>query len=213
MKLVSLSGSPRENVGKKDAAELRRQGLIPAVVYGGKEQLHFSVKRNDARKLVFTPNVYQVEIEAGGKKVKSVIKEVQFHPISDEIIHIDFQEVVSGKPVKIKLPVRLTGSSVGVRNGGKLSQVFRKLTVVGEVDKIPEEILVDVTKLKIGDDVRVNGINMPGVKILDPASAVVCAVKRSRVVVATEEEEEAKEGKEDAAETANEAAAEAPAEA
>jgi large subunit ribosomal protein L25 len=201
MKLVSLSGSPRENVGKKDAAELRNNDLVPAVIYGGKEQTHFAIKRNDARKLVFTPNVYQVEVDVNGKKVKTVIKEVQFHPISDEIIHMDFQETLPGKAVKLKLPVRLTGSSVGVRAGGKLSQVFRKLTVVGEADNLPEEIVIDITNLKVGQDVRVSSISFPGVKILDPANAVVCAVKRGRVAIAQTDEEE------------TEAAAEAPAEA
>ena len=123
MKQLSLSGSPRENVGKKGTSLVRKEGRVPAVLYGGKEQMVFSLEENDAKKLVFTPEVYKVELDVAGKKTKAVVKDVQIHPVSDDILHMDFMEILDGKPVKVKLPVRISGSSVGILAGGKLSQL------------------------------------------------------------------------------------------
>jgi len=193
MKKVSLSGSVRKNVGKKDAKLIRREGLVPAVLYGNKEQTHFALKEVDIKKLVFTPNVYIVELDIDGKKADGIIKEVQMHPVTDRILHVDFQEVVDGKEVKIEIPVNITGLSVGVKNGGKLRQNFRKLKAVALVDKLPDTIDVDVTNLKIGGKIRVGDIDIEGVSFLNPESAVVVAVQMARgaKVVTDEEEEEA----------------------
>lgn len=192
MKTVSLSGSIRENVGKKDATELRRQGNVPCVLYGGEEQIHFHIKENDAKKLIITPDVYIVNIKIGDKEVKAVVQEAQIHPVTDRIIHLDFIEVVNGKPVKVKLPVKLEGFSVGVRNGGKLRQNFRKLTVEGLEEALPEAITINIDNLKIGGKIRVSDINIDGVELLDASSAVVVAVQMARgaSLVADEEEEE-----------------------
>ena len=116
MKTVSLSGSLRENVGKKDATLLRREEKVPSVLYGGKEQTHFHISENDAKKLVFTPNVSIIELEINGNKVTALIKDVQMHPVTDRVVHIDFLEILDGAPVKIKIPVVTTGFSIGVRN-------------------------------------------------------------------------------------------------
>jgi large subunit ribosomal protein L25 len=190
MKTVSLSGSSRENVGKKDATLLRREGKIPSVLYGGKEQVHFHISENDAKKIIFTPNVYVVELEVNGSKVNAIIKDVQLHSVTDRVIHIDFLEIMDGAAVKIKIPVKTTGFSIGVRNGGKLSQNFRSLLVEGKVADLPDTIEVDITAVKIGHKIRVSEMNVPGLRFLDPAGAVVLGVAMSRGASMVEEEEE-----------------------
>jgi large subunit ribosomal protein L25 len=198
MKTVSLSGSPRENVGKKGANTLRKQGCIPAVVYGGKEQLHFSILENEAKKLVFTPNVYLIEIDVNGKKFKAILQETQVHPVTDRILHLDFLEVKENSPFKLNLPVRLEGFSKGVRNGGNLSQNFRTLKVMGLLKDMPEAVKIDITSLKIGEKIRVLDLNIPGLKFSDPENAVVVGVLTARAVIEEEEEEEEEESAEGA---------------
>ena len=198
MKTVSLSGSPRENVGKKGAANLRREGSIPSVLYGGKEQIHFFIPENEAKKLVFTPNVYLIEMDIQGKKYKAILQETQLHPVTDRILHLDFLEVSEETPFKVKLPVRLEGFSKGVRNGGRLRQNFRKLKVFGLVKDMPDSITIDITPIKIGDKRRVSDLTIPGLKFLDPSNAVVLAVQMARAAILDEEEEETEEGAEGA---------------
>jgi large subunit ribosomal protein L25 len=183
MKTAQLSGSIRTNVGKKDATALRNAELVPCVLYGQGEQTHFAVKRNDIEKIVFSPDVYQVELELEGKKAKGIIRELQQHPMKGTVQHVDFLELNDAKPVRVGLPVRLTGSSRGVMAGGKLMQTFRRLTVFGLPGDLPEAIVLDISKLKIGKSIRVNQIEIPGVKFLDPANAVVVAVKMARGAV------------------------------
>jgi large subunit ribosomal protein L25 len=183
MKTAHLSGSLRANVGKKDAAALRNAELVPCVLYGLGEQTHFSVKRNDIEKIVFSPEVFQVELDLEGKKANAVIRELQQHPVKGTVLHVDFLELSATKPVRVKLPVRLTGSSKGVMAGGKLMQTFRQLTCFGLPQDLPDAITLDITKLKIGKSIRVSSIEIPGVKFLDPANAVVVAVKMARGAV------------------------------
>jgi len=183
MKTAQLSGSLRANVGKKDAAAIRNAERVPCVLYGQGEQTHFSVKRNDIEKIVFSPEVYQVELDVEGKKSKGIIRELQQHPTKGTIQHVDFLELSDTKPVRVGLPVRLTGSSRGVMAGGKLLQTFRRLTCVGLPQDLPEAIVLDITKLKIGKSIRVSSIEIPGVKFLDPANAVVVSVKMARGAV------------------------------
>ena len=183
MKTAHLSGSLRANVGKKDAAALRNAGLVPCVLYGQGEQTHFAVKRTEIDKIVFSPEVYQVALDIEGKKAVGIIRELQQHPTKDTIQHVDFYELNEGKEVRVKLPVRITGSSRGVMAGGKLMTVFRQLQVVGLPSALPDAITLDITKLRIGQSIRVNSIDIPGVKFLDPANAVVVAVKMARGAV------------------------------
>ncbi len=190
MKTVSLSGSSRKNVGKKDATLLRREGKIPSVLYGGKEQVHFHISENDAKKIVFTPNVYVIELEINGNKVTAIVKDVQIHPVTDKVVHIDFLEVKDGAAVKIKIPIKTIGFSIGVRNGGKLSQNFRSLLVEGKVSDLPDAIEVDISKVRIGHKIRVSEMNISGLRFLDPADAVVLGVAMSRGASEVEEEEE-----------------------
>ena len=183
MKTAHLSGSLRANVGKKDAAALRNAGLVPCVLYGQGEQTHFAVKRTEIDKIVFSPEVYQVALDIEGKKAVGIIRELQQHPTKDTIQHVDFYELNDTKEVRVKLPVRITGSSRGVMAGGKLMTVFRQLQVVGLPSALPDAITLDITKLRIGQSIRVNSIDIPGVKFLDPANAVVVAVKMARGAV------------------------------
>lgn len=194
MKTAHLSGSLRANVGKKDAAALRNAGLVPCVLYGQGEQTHFAVKRNDINKIVFSPEVYLVELEIEGKKAKGIIRELQQHATKDTIQHVDFLELNDTKPVRIGLPVRVKGSSKGVMAGGKLMQTFRRLNCVGLAKDLPDAITLDITKLKIGKSVRVGEINIPGVKFLDPANAVVVSVKMARGATKPADDDEDDDG-------------------
>jgi len=197
MKTVSLSGSPRENVGKKDAAHLRDAGRVPAVVYGGDEQIHFSVDLIAVSKYIYTPDVFKFEIDINGRKVEAILKDLQTHPVTDRIIHLDFLQVIEGKAVKMELPVRIVGNSIGVRNGGKLAVLFRRIQVTGLPKDFPEYAEIDISKLRIGQSIRIKSIEIPGVTILHAPDAVVVAVKRARGSVddsADDEEEEGAEG-------------------
>lgn len=193
MKTAQLSGSLRANVGKKDAAALRNAGLVPCVLYGTGEQVSFSVKAIDIEKIVFSPDVYLIELDIDGKKVNAIIRELQQHPVKDTIQHVDFLQVTEDKPVRLGLPVRLVGSSRGVMAGGKLLQVFRKLNVVGLAKDFPEVIEVNISPLRMGQSVRVKQIEIPGVTILDPANAVVVSVKRARGAVDDSSDDEDEE--------------------
>jgi large subunit ribosomal protein L25 len=189
-----LSGSVRSNVGKKDAAALRRADLVPCVLYGQGTQTHFSAKKNDIEKLVFTPEVYQVELDIDGQKATAIIQDIQQDPIKGTVRHIDFFQLDANKPVRVGLPVRLTGASRGVLAGGKLLQVFRRLTVVGLPGSLPDAITIDITKLRIGQSIRVSQIDSNDLKFLEPANAVVVSVKMARGAAkgsdADDEEEE-----------------------
>ena len=190
MKTVSLSGSLRENVGKKDAKGLRAQGLVPCVVYGGDDQTHFSVNLIAFSKYVYTPDVFKFELDMGGKKVEAILKDLQFDPVSDRIIHADFLQIVDGKPVKMTLPVHISGNSIGVKNGGRLATNFRRITVQGFPKDFPDAIEMDITKLRIGQSLRIKDINLPDVTILHNPESVVVGVRTARGAMEDEETEE-----------------------
>jgi large subunit ribosomal protein L25 len=195
MKKAQLSGSLRSNVGKKDAASLRNAGMVPCVIYGQGTQTHFAVKRTELDKIVYSPEVFQVELDLDGKRINGIIQELQQHPTKGTIQHVDFLELNDNKTVRVKLPVRLTGSARGVLAGGKLMTVFRNLQCVGLPGDLPDAITLDIAKLKIGMSIRVKNIEIPGVTILDPANAVVVSVKMARGAVkgadADDDDEEA----------------------
>ncbi|WP_343635748.1 50S ribosomal protein L25/general stress protein Ctc [Fluviicola sp.] len=180
MKVAQLSGSPRANVGKKDAKALRDSGQVPCVLYGQGTQTHFSLSDIKVEKLVFNPDVFNIELDIDGKKTNAIIQEIQQNPITDKVMHIDFLELDSKKPVKVALPVRLTGASRGVLAGGRLMQVFRRLRVVGLPADLPEAIVIDITKLRIGQSIRVKDLENDGLSISEAKNAVVVAVKMAR---------------------------------
>ncbi|MFM7726648.1 MAG: 50S ribosomal protein L25, partial [Flavobacteriales bacterium] len=150
MKQVSLSGSPRESVGRKGAEELRKSGRIPGVIYGGQTQVSFSVSCNDWDKIVARPDTLQINIEVAGKTYSTIIQEQQQNPVTDLVTHIDLLELIPGKVVRTTLPVRTVGVSEGVRSGGKLLINYRKVRISGKPEAIPDEIQVDISAMKIG---------------------------------------------------------------
>lgn len=190
MKKAQLSGSLRANVGKKDAKALRNAGQVPCVLYGTGEQTHFSVRSVDVEKLIFSPDVFQIELDLDGTKKMAIIKDLQMHPVKDNPVHVDFFELQADKPVKVMLPLRTVGSAIGVMNGGKLRQPYRKLKVEGLPADLPEAIVVDITKLRIGQQIRINTLPAEKIQFLDPQDAVVISIKMARGAVNTEEEEE-----------------------
>lgn len=180
MKSVQIKAEVRTQTGKKEAADLRRAGRVPAVVYGGNEVLHLSVDEREVNSLLYTPEVMIAEIEAGGKTVRAIVQEAQFNPVTDQTNHVDFIEVTDDKPVKVGLPIRAIGNSVGVRAGGKLKVVMRKLKVKGLAAQLPDFIDVDITDVNIGQTFRVKQVNIEGVELLDPKDNVICTVAATR---------------------------------
>lgn len=186
MKSVLLSGSSRENVGKKDAKALRKQGLVPCVIYGGKDQLFFAVSQKELEKIINSPEVYVIDLDVNGTKKQAIIKDMQFHPVKDTPVHIDFLEVVDGKPIVVHLPIHVTGTSPGVLRGGKLQKKLRRLAVKGLVKDIPESVTLDISKLDIGNNIQVKDIQIEGLTLLDMPASVVVGVRTARGAVAAE---------------------------
>lgn len=194
MKAVSVSGSLRENVGKKDAKALRAKGLVPCVVYGGEKQHHIFVDEKQFKNLIYTPETNYAELSFGDIKTKAIIKESQFHPITEKIVHIDFLEITEAKAITIGIPVKITGKSPGVIRGGKLIKRYRKMKVNGIYTDIPDFIIVDISKLEINDTIYVEDIVVDKYKIIEnPANAVVSVVATRNI----EEEGEEGEGTEE----------------
>lgn len=183
MKSVSISGSPRANVGKTDATALRNSKRVPCVLYGGKEQVHFSVLEADFKDLIYTPHVNTVDLDIEGKKFKAILQDAQFHTVKDHLLHVDFLEVVAGKPVTMNIPVKTTGTSPGVRNGGKLNKKLKSLKVKGLVEKMPDTIDISIAGLEIGDSVRVGDLKFDGLTFLNASNVTVVNVQVTRVAV------------------------------
>ncbi|MBT8205160.1 MAG: 50S ribosomal protein L25/general stress protein Ctc [Eudoraea sp.] len=210
MKSITIKGSERESVGKKATKALRNAGKVPCVIYGGDKPLHFSADEIAFKNLVYTPNAHTVVVDfEGGEKIKAVMQDIQFHPVTDKILHIDFYQLFKDKEVTMDIPVRLQGSSPGVRNGGRLLFRRRKLTIKALPDNLPDFFDVDISILKIGDNITVETLKQDDFAILHNDSSVVVQVKTARaaIVVEEEEEEELEEG-EVAAEGAEAPAAE-----
>jgi len=180
MKTLSITAAARTAGGKKAAKTVRREGLIPCVLYGGGENITFSVEAKAVKPLIYTPNSYIVEIDLDGKIEKAVMREVQYHPVREQIMHIDFYRVQENKPIAITVPVRLTGSAEGVKVGGKLTLSTRKLTISGMLEALPDEIVVDVTPLNVGQTIFVGDLNVEGIKFLTPATTAIAAVRVTR---------------------------------
>ncbi len=180
MKTLEVKAVKRTEFGKKAAKAFRREGLIPCVIYGGSEEIAFTVDAKEIKPLIYTPNSYIVELDFDGKIEKAVMREVQFHPVREQILHIDFYRVQEGKPVAISIPVRLSGTAEGVKIGGKLALSARKLMVKAMVDQLPDEIVVDVTPLQVGQTIFVGDLKQENVTFVTPATTAVCAVRVTR---------------------------------
>lgn len=183
MKSVSISGSLRENVGKKDAKAQRKQGLVPCVIYGGKEQKVFTVEEKDFKNLLYTPEVKYAEVSISGTTFKAIVQDSQFHPITDKLLHVDFLEVVDGKPITIEIPMKITGSAPGVLKGGFLHKKVRKLKVRGLLDNIPEFITADISKMEINDTIKVGDFHVDNIVFVERPSKIAVAVTPTRNVI------------------------------
>ena len=195
MKSITIKGSQRESVGKVSTKALRNAGKVPCVLYGGEKPLHFSADELAFKNLVYTPNAYTAVIELdNGETFEAVLQDIQFHPVTDKILHIDFFQLFKDKPVTMNIPVRLEGNSPGVRNGGRLLFRKRKLSVKALPDLLPDEITVDISKLRIGGKVAVEAIRKDDYTIMHPDNITVVQVKASRNAVDDGDEEEEEEG-------------------
>ena len=207
MQSITIKGSERESVGKKSTKALRNAGKVPCVIYGGDQPVHFEADEFAFKNLVYTPNAYTAVIDLGDKGTfKAVMQDIQFHPVTDAILHVDFYQLFEDKPVTMRIPVRLEGNSPGVRNGGRLLFRRRKLTIKALPENLPDFFNVDISKLKIGGNITVAELMNEKFTILHPESNVVVQVKASRTSVDTADEDEDEEGEEGAevAETAAE---------
>ena len=196
MKTLAISVKQRENVGKTSTRALRNQGKVPCVLYGGEKQVTFHAHENDFRKLVYTPDVFIVELDIEGSKVKAIMQDIQFHPVTDKILHIDFLEITDDKAITVSIPVILNGLAIGVRDGGNLMFRRRKIITKGLSANLPNAIEINIEDVKIGQFIYIKDLNIEGCEFLAPPSSVVVGVKMSRGAVDTDEEEEGEEGEE-----------------
>ncbi|WP_312189000.1 50S ribosomal protein L25/general stress protein Ctc [Sphingobacterium sp.] len=188
MKSIAISGSVRQNVGKRDAKELRYQGLVPAVLYGGKEQTALSVSAADLKPVLYTADVVIVELNVNGQTKRAIVQDAQFHPLTDLVTHIDFLELFDDKEVSLNIPIKLTGTSPGVKMGGKLVQKLRKLRVKALPANLPQEIAVPMESLEVGKSVRVGQIQLENAKVLNNADDTIVSVIMSRALRQAEQE-------------------------
>ncbi|MBO5787504.1 MAG: 50S ribosomal protein L25/general stress protein Ctc [Bacteroidaceae bacterium] len=185
MKSIKVLGSSRTEVGKKATNALRKAGLVPCNLYGvEKEAKAFSVPVEGLRKLVYTPDIHIVNLEIDGKEVKAVMKDIQFHPVKDTILHVDFYQVTEDKPIIMAVPVKLEGLADGVRAGGKLVQVQRRLKVKAIYSAIPEILTVDVTSLGLGKSIKVGDLSYEGLELASVKESLVASVKTTRASAA-----------------------------
>ncbi len=187
MKSIEIKGSVRADLGKKATRELRKNNGVPCVLYGVKKDekglpvaTHFTVTVDGLRNLVYTPNIYLVNLDIDGTVVTAIMKDIQFHPVKDSILHVDFLQVEENKPVLMEVPVQLEGLAEGVRAGGKLALQIRKLKVKANYTSIPERLVIDVTPLGLGKTIKVGELSYEGLELMNAKDAVVCAVKLTR---------------------------------
>ncbi|UOE48476.1 50S ribosomal protein L25/general stress protein Ctc [Mucilaginibacter sp. SMC90] len=193
MKSIAISGSLRENVGKRDAKELRYNGQVPAVLYGGATQTHFAVSAADLRTVVYTPVVHFIDLEVAGVKSQAIIKDIQFHPLTEKITHVDFLLLDEKKPITIEIPVKLTGTSPGVKVGGKLVQKLRKLRIKALPKDHLDAIEVSIESLEVGKSVKVSDIKLDNLVITNAKEDTIVSVTTSRAL--RQAEQEAAQGK------------------
>ena len=180
MKSFELKGTVRTDLGKKASKAERVSDNIPCVLYGGKDNVHFTTTVSEVRKLVYSPDVFVVNLDIDGTKTKAIMKALQFHPVTDKVLHLDFLQLTDDKPVVVEIPVKLEGLAEGVKAGGKLALEMRKLKVKGLYPQIPENIVIDVTALGLGKSIQVGAVSVENLDILNAKNAVVAQVKLTR---------------------------------
>ena len=187
MKSIAINGSLRTEIGKKATKSVRKADAVPCVLYGAQKDAngnqvatHFTVTNDELRNLVYTPHIYVVDLTIDGKTVNAIMKDIQFHPVTDKILHVDFYQIDEAKPIVMEVPVKLEGLAEGVKAGGKLALQVRKLKVKALYNAIPERLVIDVTNLGLGKTIKVGELNYEGLELLNVKEAVVCAVKLTR---------------------------------
>ena len=180
MKTFQIKGTARLAVGKKSNKALRVQDLVPCVIYGGEKVVHFQAHENEFRKLIYTPKVYQTEIDVDGVVYNAFMQALQFHPVTDKLLHIDFLEIRKDVPVKLQIPVRLDGYAKGIQQGGRLKANLRTLKAKGFSKDFPDEIVIDVTELNLSESIRVGDVHVEGIEILNAKSVPVATVVVTR---------------------------------
>lgn len=180
MKSIELKAVKRETFGKKEAKRLHREEMVPASLYGNGETIHFAVSAKDLKPLIYSQNSYIVNLDIEGRKEIGVMREVQYHPVREQILNIDFYRALPGKEVSIDIPVRLTGNSIGVKVGGKLALSKRKIHVRGILEQLPDELVVDVTNLELGKSIFVGDLKYDNLTMLTSPSTAIAAVKMTR---------------------------------
>ncbi|NPD81295.1 50S ribosomal protein L25/general stress protein Ctc [Palleniella muris] len=185
---INVTGQVRSDLGKKASKDIRKQGLIPCNIYGVKRggeknlpvALSFTSSFAELRKAIYTPHVYVVNLNIDGVDHKAVIKELQFHPVTDALLHVDFLEITEDKPVTVGIPVELKGLANGVRNGGRLALLVRQIKVTAVYTNIPEKLVIDVTNLELGKSIKVGDLNFEGLEFATPKEVNVCSVQMTR---------------------------------
>jgi len=188
MKTIAISGSKRQNVGKRDAKELRYEGKIPAVLYGGKEQVHFAVDITALKPIIYSADVHFVEIDIEGVKTTAIVQDAQFHPLNEQILHVDFFQLDNAKPLTMAIPVKLTGTSPGVKMGGKLVHKLRKLRVKALPQDLPQYVEVSIEPLEVGKSVRVRDLKFEKFDITNTPEDTIVSVTTSRALRQAEQE-------------------------
>ena len=187
MKSINITGTARTETGKKAAREIRKAGAVPCNLYGeakGENGLpvakSFTVTQDELRKLVYTPDIYSVNLTIDGQECKAIMKELQFHPVTDQLLHVDFYEITETKPIVMEVPIKLNGLAEGVKAGGKLAASVRNLKVRAPYSQIPEKLNIDVTHLGLGKTIKVAELSFEGLELVTNPSVVVCQVKMTR---------------------------------
>ena len=189
MKEINVTGQKRENLGKKASKSLRKEGLVPCNIYGVAQEdgkpvaKSFAVPMTELRKVIYTPHIYVINLIIDGESHTAILKEIQFHPVTDAVLHVDFLEVNDQKPITIGIPVKLTGLAQGVRDGGRMNLSIRKIEVTAPYQQIPEHLEIDVTALKIGKSIKVGELSFEGLEIATSKEVIVCSIKMTRAAM------------------------------
>lgn len=189
MKEINVTGQEREALGKKASKTLRKEGLVPCNLYGLAEQdgkpvaKSFAIAMTELRKIIYTPHIYVINLNIDGESHTAILKEIQFHPVTDAVLHVDFLEVNDQKPITIGIPVKLTGLAQGVRDGGRMNLSIRKIEVKAPYQQIPEHLDIDVTALQIGKSIKVGQLNFEGLEIVTGKEVIVCSIKMTRAAL------------------------------
>jgi large subunit ribosomal protein L25 len=202
MKTLVVKGQKRETIGKKEAKKLRAQEIIPAVLYGGEEPVHIAIPFSELRHLIYTPSVFLIDLDIDGTIYPAMMQDIQWHPVDEQVLHVDFLKIEDGKPIKIEVPVAISGLAKGIKQGGKLSKNLRRLKVKALAKDLPDTIDIDVTEVALGQSIKVADISIDNVELLDTKSNVIVAVTITRAAKSAagaggvDEEGEGEEGAE-----------------